>query len=95
MSLLAAYQREAEDAVGDSHAVANINGIGFDRHAEERTIQVFTQALRAATEEFLADPLGPSLVPNWSRVWAGVPDAGARLLAAVAKGDASARRAWA
>ena len=59
MSLLAAYQREAEDAVGDSHAVANINGIGFDRHAEERTIQVFTQALRAATEEFLADPLGP------------------------------------
>ena len=36
---------EAEAAVGDSHAVANINGIGFDRHAEERTIQVFTQAL--------------------------------------------------
>ena len=40
------------------------------------------------------DPLGPPLVPNWSRVWAGVPDAGARLLAAVAKGDASVRRAW-
>ena len=85
MSLLAAYQREAEDAVADSYAVAIINGLAFDRHAEERTIQVFTQALRAATEEFLADPLGPPLVPNWSRVWAGVPDAGARLLAAVEK----------
>ena len=93
MSLLAAYQREAEDAGRDSYAVANINGLVFDRHGEERTIQVFTQALRAATEEFLADPLGPPLVPNWSRVWAGVPDAGARLLAAVAKRDASVRRA--
>jgi hypothetical protein len=33
-------------------------------------------------------------VPNWVRVWAGVPDAGARLLAAVAKADASVRRDW-
>jgi len=45
-------------------------------------------------EEFLSDPLGPPLVANWTRVWAGVPDAGARLLAAVAKGDASVRREW-
>jgi glucosyl-3-phosphoglycerate synthase len=94
MSLLAAYQREAEDAVADSYAVSNINGLHFDRHTEERTVHVFTQALRAATEEFLADPLGPPLVPNWVRVWAGFPDAGARLLAAVAKGDASVRREW-
>jgi glucosyl-3-phosphoglycerate synthase len=94
MSLLAAYQREAEDAVADSYAVANINGLAFDRHTEERTIHVFTQALRAATEEFLSDPLGPPLVPNWVRVWAGVPDAGSRLLAAVTKGDASVRRPW-
>jgi glucosyl-3-phosphoglycerate synthase len=94
MSLLAAYQREAEDAVADSYAMATINGLVFDRHAEERTIQVFTQSLRAATDEFLGDPLGPPLVPNWVRVWAGVPDAGARLLAAVAKGDTSVRRDW-
>jgi glucosyl-3-phosphoglycerate synthase len=94
MSLQAAYQREAEDAVADSHAVAVVNGLTFDRHAEERTVQVFTLALRAAIEEFLADPLGPPLVPNWARVWAGVPDAGTRLLAAVSKRDASVRPAW-
>ena len=94
MSLLAAYQREAEDAAADSYAVATLNGLAFDRHAEERTIQVFTASLRAATEEFLSDPLGPPLVPNWVRVWAGIPDAGARLLAAVAKADASVRRSW-
>jgi glucosyl-3-phosphoglycerate synthase len=94
MSLQAAFQREAEDAVADSHAVAIVNGLAFDRHAEERTVQVFTLALRAAIEEFLSDPLGPPLVPNWARVWAGVPDAGTRLHAAVEKKDASVRKAW-
>lgn len=36
--------------------------------------------------EFQADPSGPRLVPNWSRVWAGIHDAGPLLLAAVAEG---------
>jgi len=85
-SLLAAYQREAEDAVADSYAVSVLNGLVFDRHAEEQNVQVFTRALRASIDEFLADPLGAPLVPNWARVWAGVPDAGARLLAAVERG---------
>jgi glucosyl-3-phosphoglycerate synthase len=82
-SLLAAYQREAEDAVADSYAVAVMNGLAFDRHEEEQNVQVFTKSLRASIEEFLVDPLGAPLVPNWARVWAGVPDAGRRLLAAV------------
>lgn len=82
-SLLAAYQREAEDAVGDSYAVALINGLGFDRHEEERTVQTFVSTVRASIEEFRSDPLGSPLVPNWSRVWAGIPDASSRLLAAV------------
>lgn len=89
-SILAAYQREAEDAVADSYAVATINGLVFDRHQEERNVQVFTRALRASIDEFLADPLGTPLVPNWVRVWAGVPDAGARLLSAVQQGSQSA-----
>jgi glucosyl-3-phosphoglycerate synthase len=85
-SLLAAYQREAEDAVSDSYAVALVNGLQFDRHEEERTVHVFAGSLRTSIEEFLHDPLGPPLVPNWVRVWAGAPDAGARLLAAVRQG---------
>ncbi len=84
--LLAAYQREAEDAVADSYAVATVNGLVFDRHAEERNVQVFTGALRTSIDEFLADPLGSPLVPNWARVWAGVPDAGPRLVDAVQQG---------
>jgi glucosyl-3-phosphoglycerate synthase len=88
-SLLAAYQREAEDAVADSYAVAVVNGLVFDRHEEEQNVQTFTTALRASTEEFLHDPLGAPLVPNWARVWAGMPEAGLRLLAAVHEGAAA------
>jgi glucosyl-3-phosphoglycerate synthase len=85
-SLLAAYQREAEDAVADSYAVAWINGLPYDRHEEEINLQTFAAALRSSMEEFLADPLGPPLVPNWARVWAGVRDAGPQLLRAVGQG---------
>jgi len=87
MSLLAAYQREAEDAVADSYAVSVVNHLYYDRHAEEQNVHVFIEALRASIDEFLADPLGPPLVPNWARVWAGVPDASARLLTAVSRGQ--------
>lgn len=82
-SLLAAYQREAEDAIADSYAVATINGLVYDRHDEESSVQVFAGALRSSIDEFLVDPLGAPLVPNWVRVWAGVPDAGLRLMDAV------------
>lgn len=85
-SLIAAYQREAEDAVADSYAVAMMNGLIYDRHEEEIAIDTFGRALRAAIAEFLADPAGPPLVPNWARVWAGVPSASAMLLAAVEQG---------
>jgi glucosyl-3-phosphoglycerate synthase len=85
-SLIAAYQREAEDAVADSYAVAMINGLRYDRHEEEVDVQTFARSLRVAIDDFLADPAGPPLVPNWARVWAGVPEAGPMLRAAVAEG---------
>jgi glucosyl-3-phosphoglycerate synthase len=85
-SLIAAYRREAEDAIADSYAVAMINGLRYCRHQEEVEVQVFAAALRQAIHEFDADPAGPPLVPNWSRVWAGVREAGPMLMAAVARG---------
>jgi glucosyl-3-phosphoglycerate synthase len=87
-SLVAAYQREAEDAVADSYGVAMINGLEYDRHQEEIEVQTFAQALRGSIEEFQTDPSGPPLVPNWSRVWAGVREAGPLLLEAVERGPA-------
>ena len=62
----------------------------YDRHEEEMNVQTFASALRGAIEEFRRDPLGPPLVPNWARVWAGVHDAGPRLMSAVADGPVDA-----
>ena len=89
-SLQAAYQREAEDAVADSYAVAALNGLVHDRHLEELTLRTFAGALRASIDEFHRDPLGPPLVPNWSRVWAGMQEAGPRLMEAVHHGPGPA-----
>jgi glucosyl-3-phosphoglycerate synthase len=85
-SILAAYQREAGDAIADSYAVARMNGLRYDRHQEEENVQVFLAAIRSSIDEVRADPLGAPMVPNWVRIWAGVPDANARLLAAVERG---------
>jgi glucosyl-3-phosphoglycerate synthase len=85
-SLLAAYQREAEDAVAASYAVAMINGLSYDRQGEEGNHQTIGGALRSAIDEFHKDPLGPPLVPNWARVWAGLSEAGPWLLSAVREG---------
>jgi hypothetical protein len=59
----------------------DINGLVFDRHQEEER-QVFTGALRVH-RRIPGRPLGAPLVPNWARIWAGMPEAGVRLLAAV------------
>ena len=76
-SLLAAYQREAEDAVADSYAVAMINGLAYDRHAEEVNVQTFIGALRGGHRRVSQRPAWVlHLCPNWARVWAGLDEAG-------------------
>jgi hypothetical protein len=54
-------------------ADAMINGLLFDRHAEEIAVETFCQALKLATDEFFADPLGAPPIPNWMRVSAALP----------------------
>ena len=82
-SLVASYQRRAEDASGAYYAVAKINGLAFPRHEEERAIATFATALKAGVDQFLQDPSGAPLIPNWARVLAAVPEAGDLLLEAV------------
>ncbi len=81
--LRVAYHRYAEDAVADSYAVATFNGVEFDRHAEEETVETFSHALAEATQQFLEDPLGTPALPNWARVISAFPEVGARLQSAV------------
>ena len=67
------YVRTAEDSITSYHADAMINGLIFDRHAEETAVETFAHALKIAAEEFFADPLGAPLIPNWNRITAALP----------------------
>jgi len=72
-TLLASYVRTAEDTIKRFHDDALINGLQFDRHSEEDAVATFAEAIRKASEQFLADPLGAPLIPNWNRVVSAIP----------------------
>ena len=77
------YVRMAEDMITRYYADARLNGLEFDRHAEERAVAAFARSLRLAVECYLEDPLGKPLIPNWNRVVAAIPDFFEFLLEAV------------
>ncbi|HKZ52125.1 MAG TPA: hypothetical protein VJ085_02470 [Candidatus Acidoferrales bacterium] len=68
------YVRMAEDTITRYYADAMINGLELDRHEEEVAVQAFARAIALAAEDYLKDPLGAPLIPNWNRVLAALPD---------------------
>jgi len=82
-TLRATYVRMAEDTINRYQGDAWINGLEFDRHAEETAVDAFSRGLRIAAEEFYDDPLGVPLIPNWNRVVSAFPHFFAELKAAV------------
>jgi glucosyl-3-phosphoglycerate synthase len=82
-SLEVRYVRIAQDTIARYYADAMLNGLKFDRHAEETAVTAFARSLRQAAAEFVEDPLGLPLIPNWNRVLAAVPEFFELLLDAV------------
>jgi glucosyl-3-phosphoglycerate synthase len=73
-TLLSAYVRKAEDTMRFYGADAEINGLSYDRHGEELAVGTFVRSIRGAAREYLSDPLGNPMIPNWNRVEAALPD---------------------
>jgi glucosyl-3-phosphoglycerate synthase len=73
-SLEVRYLRLGQDSIARYYADAMLNGLKFDRHSEEAAVAAFGQSLRRAAGEFLEDPLGLPLIPNWNRVLAAIPE---------------------
>jgi len=73
-SLEVRYVRMAQDTIARYYADAMLNGLKFDRHAEELAVAVFARSLSAAAAEFVANPRGVTLIPNWNRVLAALPE---------------------
>jgi glucosyl-3-phosphoglycerate synthase len=82
-SLEVRYVRMAQDTIARYYADAMLNGLKFDRNAEELAVAAFARSLRAAANEFIEDPLGLPLIPNWNRVLAAIPEFFEQLEAAV------------
>ena len=74
-SLEVRYVRMAQDTITRYYADAMLNGLKFDRHSEELAVATFAGSLREAAAEFLEDPSGLPLIPNWNRVLAAFPEA--------------------
>ena len=72
-SLNVAYQRLAEDTIMKYEADACINGLMFDRHEEAKAVEAFTRSISLAAKEFMEDPMGTPLIPNWNRVTSAIP----------------------
>lgn len=68
------YVRMAQDTIARYYADAMLNGLRFDRHAEEQAVAVFARSLSSAAAEFVANPRGALLIPNWNRVLAALPE---------------------
>ena len=73
-TIKAMYLRNALDFVERFYFDAQINGLDYDRHAEEKTVEVFVQSIINAGEQFLANPMEVPFIPTWNRVRAAIPD---------------------
>lgn len=76
------YQQMAEAMVSRYRADAIINGLEYNRHIEESSIEVFAESLTEAAHEFLANPLGEAPLSSWNRVVDAAPDVFERLVSA-------------
>ncbi|MBT8083629.1 MAG: glycosyl transferase [Woeseia sp.] len=70
----ATYYRIALDFVELFRADATMNGLKFDRHAEEEAVELFAANVVAAGAHFLENPMDTPFIPPWNRVVSAVPD---------------------
>ena len=82
-TLKAAYYRAALDLIESYHNDAVMNGLKYDRHAEEAAVEAFAQNIMTAGKTFMEAPMDKPFMPSWERVRSAIPDILDRLLVAV------------
>lgn len=73
-SIKAAYFRTALDFVDSYQNDALFNGLNYDRHKEEASIEMFAKNIVTAGNYFLENPMDTPFIPSWNRVISAVPD---------------------
>ncbi|MFZ2632434.1 MAG: glycosyl transferase [Desulfosalsimonadaceae bacterium] len=82
-TLMTAYIQESRNAIEKYNALALLNGLVYDRHAEIEAVDVFVGSLKLAMGEFINDPVGVPMLNAWVRVAAALPDISERMQDAV------------
>ena len=82
-SIKATYFRIALDFVETYRNDAMLNGLDFDIHQEEKTVELFAKNLMKAGQTFLDNPMETPFIPCWSRITSAAPDFLDQLKAAV------------
>ena len=72
-SIKATYFRVALDFVETYRNDAIINGLNFDIHREEQTVELFASNLVKAGQAFLENPMETPFIPSWNRVTSAEP----------------------
>ncbi|QCF27074.1 glycosyl transferase [Hydrocarboniclastica marina] len=73
-TIKAAYYRIALDFVETYQNDAIINGLSFDRHSEEKAVELFSRNLIRAGTDFLTNSAERPFVPSWNRVISALPN---------------------
>ena len=73
-TLKATYYRSALDVLEAYYSDATMNGLNLDRHAEEASIELFSESIVTAGNTFLDRPQETPFIPSWSRVNSADPD---------------------
>ncbi|MEX1200494.1 MAG: glycosyl transferase [Methylophaga sp.] len=82
-SIKATYYRIALDFVETYRNDALMNGLQFDIHQEEASVEMFARNIMAAGQVFLENPMETPFIPSWNRVQSALPDIFQRLYDAV------------
>lgn len=73
-SIKATYYRIALDFVETYQNDAIMNGLNFDVHSEEKTVELFAENIMKAGQAFIDRPMERPFIPSWSRVLSAFPD---------------------
>jgi len=73
-TIKATYYRTALDLLEIYNNDAKINGLSLDINEEEIAIELFSNNIITAGQEFLENPNENPLIPNWNRVQNAIPD---------------------
>ena len=73
-SLKATYYRSALDLIDIYRTDADMNGLQFDSHTEEKAVELFAENIMKAGESFILNPMDTPFIPTWSRVKSAIPN---------------------